>query len=233
MSTIDDAPSKLEVLQRSALLDSLPEEHLAEVAARAKLATVARGETIWLKGSNLPFFGVVASCFVKMMRSSASGQDVTTELMGPGQVFGLLGAIDGSGCPQTAQAVCDTLYLKVERSHFLTVYNTDTILKDRLLSRTTQRLRGSYDLFAIMSTGKVDQRIAAILLILSESYGDSSPNGTELQVPLTRQDIAEMAGTTVETCIRTLSQWQRTGLVTTQQQRVTICDTPSLKKLLS
>ena len=232
MRDLTDAPTKLQVLRASTLLNSLTEPEVGELASTSHMAFAERGSVIWLNGTNIDFFGVVGIGFVKMMRSTAVGQDVTTELMGPGQVFGLLGVLDGTGCPQTAQAVCNTWYLKVNKREFLAVYRENTVLKEHLLRRTSQRLRGSFEMFARMSTGKVEQRIAAILFMLADSYGTDNGEGIVLEVPLTRQDIAEMAGTTVETTIRTLSSWQKQSIVETNHKQITILDQRVLKTYL-
>ena len=89
------------------------------------------------------------------------------------------------------------------------------------------------DLMARMSSGKVEQRIAAILFILAESYGTRDASSLRLEVPLTRQDISEMAGTTVESTIRTMSRWQKEGLIVTDRQYVTISDEAALTEILS
>lgn len=86
---------------------------------------------------------------------------------------------------------------------------------------------------AKMTSGRVDERIAAILFLLAESYGERCPEGTRLQVPLTRQEISEMAGTTVESTIRVLSRWQKEGLVSTDRQYITLRDTHRMSQVLS
>lgn len=222
--------SPLRTLQACPLLACLPEEALAELAATSALCQVARGDVVWLNGSDAGFFGVVAAGFIKMTRSTPAGIDVTTELMGPGQVFGLLGVVDGCGCPQTAQAVCDTWFLKVYGRDFLPVYQACPEMKDRLLHRTTVRLRGSHQMFVRMSSSRLDQRLASVLVALAESYGVKGQMGVTLSVPLTRQDLSEMAGTTVESTIRTLSAWQKQKFLTTRHQQITLCDLEGIRR---
>jgi len=229
VSTIE-LPTPREVLRGSTLLNSLTEKQLSELSANSRLAFAEKGETIWLHGASVEFFGVVSTGFVKMSRSAPTGQDVTTELMGPGQVFGLLGTVDGSGCPQSAKAVTGTWYLKVRKCAFMPVYQENVILKELLLRKTSLRLRVAYDMISHLSSGKVEQRVAAVLLLLAKSYGSESEVGVTLSVPLTRQDIAEIAGTTVETTIRIMSRWQKEGLVVTESQTISIRDIDELSR---
>ena len=222
----------LEVLRSSTLLRSLPEDDLVDLADASRIAEASRGEVIWMDGKHADYFGIVARVFVKMTMSTAKGQDLTTEIMGPGQVFGLLGTIDGSGCPQTARAVCHCSYLQVPKVPFLRYYPTDVVLKERLVSRTTTRLRRAHEMLARMSAGRVETRIAAILLLLAESYGEPEGDSMNLSVPLTRQEIADMAGTTVETTIRITSQWQKSGWVKARGSHWNLLQIAKLEDLL-
>lgn len=185
---------------------------------------VAKGETIWTVGSEVDFFGLVASGFVKMSRPGPNYQEITTEIMGPGHVFGLLGTLDGTGCPQTARAINDVWYLRIPKSSILPVTESNVVLKDDLLRRTSFRLRASFDVLASLSLGSVPQRVAAILLVLSRSFGHETEEGLALDVPLTRQEIAELAGTTVESTIRVMSEWQKRGWIATHSRHVVIRD---------
>lgn len=229
----DDAPSKKDVLRRSLLLNILSEEHQSIVLMNSTMTYAEKGEVIWFRGSTVDFFGVVGNGFVKMSRVSGGGQEITTEIMGPGQVFGLLGALDGGGCPQTSKAVTGTWYLRVRKAEFLPIYDSSVILKEKLVSRTTLRLRQSFDMIAHLSSGKVEQRIAAVLLILCDSFGQDHAKGTLLNVPLTRQDISEIAGTTVESTIRVMSKWQKNGWIATRAQQILIKEIESLISTVS
>lgn len=219
-----DPPSVRAVLELSSVLNGVPEGSKEALAKVSHLAFAERGEVIWFHGSEVPFFGLVGVGFVKMVKSIASGQELTHEIMGPGQIFGMLGAIDGSGCPLSARAVSPCWYLKIPKRDFLPVYGEAPVLKDHVVRRLTLRLRQAHELLAQLSAGTVETRIAAILVMLANSYGREDGNAILLEVPLTRQDIAEMAGTTVESTIRVMSRWQKQGLIATKSAHVTILD---------
>jgi CRP-like cAMP-binding protein len=214
----------MDVLQSSTLLNALSQEEKLELSRHCSQARASRGEVIWLNGDEVDYFGLLGNGFVKMVKGSYLGTDATLEIIGPGQIFGLLGAIEGTGCPLTAISVTDSLYLKILKSAFLPIYEKNAALKDRLIRRTSMRLHSKHDLIAHLSSGKVEQRIAAILLLLAESYGHENEIGLQIDVPLTRQDISEMAGTTVESTIRTMSKWQKEGIIETEKHYVTIKD---------
>jgi len=184
------------------------------------MAFAESGENIWFCGDSVAFFGVVSTGFVKMMREAPNGQEFPCEIIGPGQIFGMFCTIGGCGCPLTARAVCDTWYVRVPKTAFLPIFEESSPLKANVVSRSSILLREAYDMLARMTTGRVEERIAAVLLILAESYGTTTESGLRIDVPLTRQDIAEMAGVTVETAIRTLSKWRKDGLVLLEEATI-------------
>lgn len=229
----DIKPTVQSLLQSSTLLNALTPAEMDSLLTSSRVVHVSRGEIIWMTGDQVDFFGLAGTGFIKMVRGNADGTDVAVELMGPGQIFGMMGTIAMSGCPLTAIAVTDLWYLRIPKRQFLDIYEKNTVLKDRLVRRMTVRLHGAMDLMARMSSGRVDERIAAILFILADSYGERDGKGLTLRVPLTRQEIAEMAGTTVESCIRVMSRWQKANLVATDKHIVTILDEKRLTMILS
>lgn len=229
MSEQAEAPWRREVFLSSTLLGGLTDDQVGELVVNSRMAHAEKGETIWLSGNSVSFFGVVGTGFIKMTTVGPSHQEITTEIMGPGHVFGLLGAIDGTGCPQSAKAITGTWYLKVPKAGFLLVYEKNVVLKEQVFKRTTHRLRQSFDLIAHLSVGTVEQRVAAVLLVLTRSFGRELPEGLLLDVPLTRQEIAELAGTTVESTIRIMSRWQKQEWIETQARHILV---KNLDKLL-
>lgn len=220
------------VLESSTLFNSLTTNELETLEKSCRLVECIRGEPIWLHGSEADFFGLVAKGFVKMVRTNASGIDLTLEIMGPGQIFGLLGTLEGGGCPLMAYGLVDTIFLRIPKRVFQPIYDQSHSLKDRLVRRGAVRLHQKLDFMARLSTGRADERIAAILFVLAESYGDAVGKQIRLKVPLTRQDLGEMAGTSTETAIRILSKWSKARIVETDHQMITILDVDALESIL-
>lgn len=230
--TVLDKPSVRTALQSNALLSALSSDEIEGLALVSRVARASRGEVVWSKGGDVDFFGLAADGFVKMVRSSSHGADVTLELFGPSQIFGLLGTITGTGCPLSAMAVTDLWYVRIPKRAFMEAFQQSVSMKDQLIRRSAIRLHGMVDFMARLCSGHVDERIAAILFILAESYGHREEGRLCLRVPLTRQEIGEMAGTTVESTIRTMSRWQKEGLIETDHQFVTILDESRLQTIL-
>ena len=219
-------------LESSALLRGLPDRDIEGLAAHCIFHHCGRGEAIWLAGAGVPFCGLVASGFVRMVRSTSDGSEMTMEIMGPGQIFGLLGVLSGTGCPLMAYGFTKTSYLKIDKEAFLAVYREDHALKDRILLKTSARLHQKLDFMSKLSTGKAEVRVAAILMILADSFGSQNGTAISLNVPITRQEIGEMAGTTTETVIRVFSKLTKSGVLQTDQHIITICSLQALESIL-
>jgi CRP-like cAMP-binding protein len=226
-------PSNLGVIQACSVLNPLSAEEKEELALGSFMAFAQRGETIFLAGSRSDIVAVVGSGFVKMTKTSHTGQGVAMELLGPGQAFGILVAVEGRAYPLSAIAITDTWYLKLPTPAFMKVYKSSDGLKDHIVRTIGPRIRRAHEMMSRLSSGRVDERIAAVLLILADSYGTRENQKIQLQVPLTRQDIAEMAGTTVETTIRTMSRWQKDGMIKTEHKEITILDEIRLSQVLN
>jgi len=232
VSTSPERPSKAAVINSCTLLNSLEEEALRRLTEVSHMAYAERGEPIWMAGAKAEFMAVVGVGFVKMTKSTPQGTEMAVELLGPSQAFGLMAAIEGRDFPLTAIAVTNTWYLKLPTREIQPIYARSSLLKDQVIRHIGPRLRKAHDMMSRLGSGKVEERIAAVLFILADSYGHETSDGVELDVPLTRADISEMAGTTTETAIRVLSRWQKDGIVATDRQMITILDQDALSDVL-
>lgn len=228
MSEAPEQPSIQAVVESCTLFNGLKATERTRLCERSFMAFAERGEVIWLAGAPSTMVVVVGSGFTKMTRSSAQGSEMAIELLGPGQCMGLLVAIEGREYPLSAIAVTNCWYLKIPSRELMEIYNANPDFRDHIVRGLGPRLRKAHDMVARMSSGKVEQRIAAVLLILLDSYGEPLDKGTRIAVPLTRQDLAEMAGTTVETSIRVMSRLQKEGILATDRQMITVLDSASL-----
>lgn len=212
-----------EVLRKCPLLAALTDDDIETLAQVARHVHAPRGESIWLHGGQVDFIGAIERGFVKMVRHESDGVEVVHEIFGPRQVFGLLGVLDGCGCPMNASAVTALDYWRIPKSTMEAVYVGNHAFKDQLIRKSSLRIHQKFSLMIHLAVGKADQRVAAILLVLLDSYGHQLDDGRwQVDVPLTRQEIAEMAGVTPETAIRIISRWQKEGWAETSDHHVIV-----------
>lgn len=229
----EDRPSIRAAIESCTILNALSQEEHETLEQGCFLAYAHRGESIWLAGSPSDFSAIVATGFVKLTRTTPHGQEVAVDLLGPGQAFGLLIAIEGRPFPLNAVAVTACWYLKIPTRVLMPIYHGSSSFKDQIVHTIGPRLRQAHQMMSRLSSGTVEERIAAVLLILADNYGLHKGDRARLQVPLTRQEIGEMAGTTVETTIRVMSKWQKEDLVTTNRQIITLRSVSRLERLLT
>ena len=232
MAHVADRPSQAAVIESCTLLNSLSAAEKQKLSDGSFMAFADRGETIWLAGSPSEYSAIIGSGFVKLTRTTASGQEVAMDILGPGQALGMLVAIEGRPFPLSAISVAACWYLKIPTRLLQEVYQGSSPFKDQIIRTMSPRLRRAHDMMARLSSGSAEERIAAVLFILSDNYGQPAGNGVRLTVPLTRQEIGEMAGTTVETTIRVMSRWQKEGLIETRRHQITLLDVERLEQRL-
>lgn len=232
MAPPPERPTNATAVESCTLFNALTAVEKAHLIDHTFMAFADRGETIWIAGAPSDFSAIVASGFVKLTRTTPSGQEVAMDLMGPGQAFGLLVALEGRPFPLSAIAVTACWYLKIPTRVLLDLYHRSGALKEQIIRTLSPRLRRAHEMMSRLSTGSAEERIAAVLLILGDSYGVAKGNKFRLTVPLTRQEIGEMAGTTVETTIRVMSRWQKEGLLRTDHHILTVLSKDELERIL-
>jgi CRP/FNR family transcriptional regulator len=190
-----------------------------------------KDDYIFLEGEAPEALYVIKTGKVKVLRHSTDGKDVVLRVAGPGQLLGTVGVFDGGGYPGTAQVIEDCSLLVVSRNDCLTLVGRFPVFALTIISEMGQRLRSSAEQIRSLAVERVEQRIARVLLKLAESAGSDSPEGRVIEMPLTRQDVADMTGTTVETAIRVMSKFRRSELIRTRRGKVVLVDVDALAEI--
>lgn len=219
---IESPPPFLPYIHRNRFLGILNREEQELLASQCKLRRCSSDRPIWVNGNSADFVGMVTKGLVRMVRSSSLGKDMTIELFGVDEVFGVLGIVSESGCPLTAIGTIGTEYLEIPKCAFLSAYHSNPSLKDSLLRRSSIRLHEKIDLMAKLSQSSAEGRLATVLLMIAESHSVERGDMLTLDIQLSRQLLAEMAGLTTETAIRVISRWTKEGIISTKRQKISI-----------
>jgi CRP/FNR family transcriptional regulator len=190
-----------------------------------------KDDYIFFEGDPSSWLGVILEGRVKMIKHSGAGKDVVLDVISPGEMLGEAAAFNGKPYPATAQAMEPTVVASIYRDDFLRLLKQYPILAMGLIEELGRRLREAQETIKSLAVERVERRIARILLKLAAATGSSSEEGIVIELPLTRQDIAEMAGTTVETAIRTMSKFRKKGLVQTKRGQVIILEPHQLVRI--
>lgn len=167
----------------------------------------------------------------KLLRHSLSGQDVLLEILKPGDFFGSLTVLADDIYPDTAQAQTDVCILSISTKEFRAMMNQYPSVALAVLDITAKRLQEAQETVRRLSVQPVEQRIAAALLQLASKLGEVTAEGILIQMPISRDDLAQMTGTTTETASRIVSQFQKEGLVNSGRQWIAITDQSRLEAI--
>lgn len=222
------------VLRRHAAFSLLSEDRLDGLAAISSLQRLRRGNSVWHLGERASSFVIIAHGLVKLQRSSSSQRKILLGIRGPGECLGDAAAIEGRAyeCDATAltESVVISLVPRLEALSVLDESGRASLELARLCARGATLANHRLALF----TASAEERLAATLMELGSRFGDDLEDGaTLIPLRLTRAELAALVGTTVETTIRTLSRWQREGLVTTGGGGLTLHDADALARRTS
>jgi CRP/FNR family transcriptional regulator len=209
-------------LQEMPILSSLSQRDWEKVKHLFVEKHFGKDDYIFFEGDPSSWLGVVLEGRVKMIKHAENGKDVVLDLIAPGEMLGEMAAFNGEPYPATAQAMEPTVVASIHQDDYIRLLKQYPALALRVIEELGRRLREAQETIKSMAVERVERRIARILLKLAATTGSSNEDGIVIELPLTRQDIAEMAGTTVETTIRTLSKFRKKGLIQAERGRVII-----------
>lgn len=212
----------LNTLKKSELFASLKDEELRNISKLFEEVSYKNNETIFAEGDPSDKFYLVAEGSVKVLKHTVVGKDIILEMMSPGDIFGGVAVLDRKPFPASAQAMESTKVIMISRLNLIKIMEEYPVLKLEIVKHFSDKLRDAHEMLKNIATERVEKRVASLLLKLSEKVGIKDRDYTIIDFPLTRQEISEMVGTTVETCIRTMSKLQKIGIVKSSNSRISI-----------
>jgi CRP/FNR family transcriptional regulator len=211
-------PSLDEVLRTSSLFRKVGPDDRQRLVSVARLATYARGEVIFREGDPGEIFFTVTQGRVKVFKMLPTGKDVILEIFGAGDPLGAIAAYEGRPFPASAAALEDTTCLLLPRGAFFALLEERPSLVRGLLLGMTQRLIQLTNRVAELSGTRIEARLARLFLKLADTSGRPERGGVFVPLALSRQELADMTGTTIETCIRIMSRWGKQEVLLTEKE---------------
>jgi len=201
----------------------LNEDELSELASLAIERSFKPGEFVFWDGDAPGWFYMVAGGRVKVLKHSSLGREFVIAFFSPGEMFGEVAVFENKPYPASAQAVAETEVLGVKREDLLSFLAHRPEVALRIINVLGGRLRDAQGRLRDIAGERVEQRLARTLLMLSSKLGHT--------LPFTRQEIADMAGTTIETTIRVMSRLRDGGIIRSVRGKTVILDEAKLKLL--
>lgn len=204
---------------------------LKEIEPLFQSVSFAKREAIFQEGDPSDWLYIVEEGKVKITKLSQEGKEIILEIIPSSGMFGGIAVVKGFPYPANAVVMEDAKLLKISRQNLMKVLDRFPEVMFSLIQNLGERLKDSHETKKNIALEKVSSRIAALLSKLAEQTGTKTTTGVSLELKLTKQDIAEMVGTTVETSIRTMSKFKKMGLIEEKAGKIIIKDLEGLKSV--
>lgn len=204
--------------------DGIAPDDLDRMLAGARSLRVAKDATIFDQGGEAHSFFLLLDGRVRVVKATPDGQQVIVRYIVPGELMGIAHALGRDTYPATAVAVVDCVVLAWPSrlwAEFATAYPTFGMNTYRTVGA---RLQDVQTQVVEMATEQVEQRVAHALLRLVRQSGRKTADGLLIDFPISRQDIADMTGTTLHTVSRLLTAWEDKGLVKSGRRQVSVIE---------
>ena len=221
----------------AAILAQVPLFKRVSPADRERLIGVSsvreydRGDIVFHEGDPSDTFYVVLAGRIKVYKHGPDGHDIILEMFGPGGPLGAVATYESRPYPASAAPVEPSTCLLIPRDAFFDLLERHPTLVRGLLGSLSLRLVELTTRLAELTGGRIEARFARLFLKLADQLGKPSDRGTFVPLTLTRQELADLVGTTIETAIRTMSRWHKDDILLTEADGFRVIDRAALESL--
>lgn len=217
------------IIREFSSLNTLKKDELLRMANCKTSFTIKKGDPIFEEGESVNGIYCIKDGVCKLSKLSANGKDQIVKLVKPGELLGQRSMISDEPANLSAVALEEMEVCFIPRTEVLHFFNTNNQFSMNVMKNICGDLKESDDHMVSMAQKTVKERLAETLLYLEETFG-TNEDGT-LRIQLTREELAGMIGTATESCIRLLSEFNKTGLIELTGKRISVTDRNKLKKM--
>lgn len=217
----------LQAVRATPLFRGLSAEDQKRLAALASIKSYERGDFLWRAGDPADLLTIIVKGRVKIVTHGDTG-DTILELFEEGEPVGAIAVYNYMPYPASAVCMEPVVLLTLARRDYFELLDRNPDFARAIIRELTKLVVAMSRKLQEMRGQKVDARIAQLFLTLAERIGKEGKGGVEIPMHLTRQEVADLVGTTVESAIRVLSRWGREKIVISGENRFLI---PSREKL--
>jgi CRP-like cAMP-binding protein len=210
------------------IFDHLPQGDFDEVYGAATRRAFRTGTNVFEQGDDATHFYVLLEGRLRVTQVTAEGHQVIVRIVNPGDLFGIAKALQRTDYPGTATAVSDSLVLAWPMAKWSGFMGRYPSLAMSAMETMGGRLQEAQVRLRELATEEVERRVAHAVLRLGEQSGRQEADGIRIDFPVSKQDIAEMTGTTLHTVSRILTAWEHAGLVVGGRQKLLLKDVTRL-----
>lgn len=219
---IKDSAMEIAALKKVEFFTVLPENSLAELARHVTWKSFKKGDRLFDEGEKAHSVFVIAGGKVKVVKEFPSGKNAILSIFGDGGLVAEVAVIDKLPYPATAIALEDCTAGAIPADVFIGFLraNPDALLQ--MVAGLGAKLRDLADSIGSMAVESVEKRLARFLLKFGGEIGERTKDGLVFTLPVTRQDIAELIGTSFEVVERGLKKLKTKGLIRVEGKKIVI-----------
>ncbi len=215
---------KDKLVQSVPLFSDLSSSSLNKITEKMVARSYNKEQMILVEESAGETFFIISKGNVKITRMSDDGREVILAILGEGDFFGEMALLDGEGRSANVVALENANVLTLQRSDFLEILESFPKIAIHLLEELTTRIRHSDQQIESLSLSGAEQRIALVLIRLSEEMGNIKEGAVTIHSIPYQQDIANMAGTSRETVSRVFKMLEDKDYITRTGKTLIIKD---------
>lgn len=206
-------------------------EDRERIAAVSVIKAYERGQRVFSEDDPSDFFYIVLTGRVKVFKQAPNGSDLILELFGPGGPLGAVAAYESRPYPASAAAMEASECLLIPRESFFQLLEKHPTLVRGLLGSLSLRLVQLTTRLAELTGGRIEARFSRLFLKLADQLGHPDRGGVFIPLPLSRQELADWTGTTIETSIRIMSRWNKEQVLLTEKDGFVLLDRAALEHI--
>jgi CRP-like cAMP-binding protein len=210
-------------LKQVIVFQNATHDDLQLILKNSIIRSIEESGFFFFQGDPAHYLYVLTSGQVKLLQTNPNGQNVNLRTIYPWQMFGALGAVRAEASyPASAQALENSTALAISSDFLHSMLETRPYLSFDLMQLMTTYIQEMQARYRELATERVEQRVASALLRLAAQSGIKAGKETIIELSFSRQDLAEMTGTTLYTVSRLLSEWERREVISTGRERIKI-----------
>lgn len=210
------------------ILSNLLQTELDQVTQTTETTVYKKNKEVFIQGYTPQGVFCVNHGKIKLVIVNNDGREFLVRIVGPGEIFGHRALFSDEKYKATAIALEDSVVCFYEKEFFIKMVHEHPSVAFKLIVQLSRNMGIADADKSALAHNNVRERFARLLLRLKESYGVNKTNVIHLEIKLTRDEMASMIGTSLETTVRLFTEFKNEGIIFQEQKRITIIDEKKL-----
>ncbi|QBN18265.1 Crp/Fnr family transcriptional regulator [Flavobacterium nackdongense] len=217
------------IVREISSLKALNKDELIKLAECKTSYTIKKGNPIFEEGDLVNGIYCVTTGACKLSKLSPNGKDQIIKLVKAGELLGQRSMISDEPANLSAVALEDMEVCFIPKSEVISMFDKNNQFSMNMMKTICGDLKEASEHMISISQKTVKERLAETLVYLEETFGKKEDGS--LRIQLSREELAGMIGTATESCIRLLSDFNKTGLIGLIGKKIVIKDLAKLKRI--